>query len=1003
MSGEDWENIAQNLLRDTEHAKIVLETCQAPIELESSGDSTPLSPTPDISLWDNPKKKRLLAVVTHFDSVNEDEQACAFIFRLKIRRPSDTATWVVEHVLPIFGDFAIHMAQPRTNTIDLPEANSTSIFDQPHTEFTLTIYPGHDSTIQPIYLLTRDTHRLRALLTEYRRLKELSAANNEPGTYTPFTWTLPYTATSLPTVRISPIPPDLRHIHRPIHTLLSEASAGQPGEDSVDISLIREEWIKHQVHEECYNNSPKFTLKIRLGTFNVNGKLPSQDLSPWVGGRNSARPMIPPLDDVSPLSIGDIGKNLERAHIDDATEEVSIPSSSSTLTTQTLVSAATTKTSYLPTKPQDDPDIIVLGFQELDLSTGALLYSTETTREDAWFAAALAGLGEKADRYRKLVSKQLVGMLLMIIVKEDLVSCFTDIMTTSVGAGILGLMGNKGATAIRVSFAPPSPSEVSASTRPTTLTFVNSHLAAFDEMYDRRNADFHDLSKRLSFDSGIPISQDVDDDFGNPYPPKTIPLTVFQSDALFWLVNLNYRVNLSDSDIRTLLNPKYGNRNISTLLKYDQLKFAIKNSAAFPNFHEHSINFHPSYRFNAGMSADDLGYDMKRKPAWTDRVLCMASPASQIDFVKYSAHPEICTSDHKPVSAECRVSVPIINLEKMESSVQKLWREVLDCENSDEVPRMNVTPATVEFGDVFYERSTTQVLELSNLGKVPCAFRFVPITSEAPVHPPWLRLPTMTGLIQPGEKLTIPITVTVDSKNAYRLNTTGSGRLEDTLILHTMFGKDHFISVRGRYQKTCFATPLERLSRLSGPIRSPASLDLLPVDQALNAPREVMRLVNWLMSHAVDVPDLFVTPGDDSLVFDIRECLDTGNEFEFDISETDKFSICKAFATCLLKFLDSLPHSVIPRSLQARCAQVLNREMAFELLSELPGYTVNVWVSITAFLHYICHQTDGTHSNSQYAEILADIFTPVLLREDPSLSAPISIVGKRRFVLFFIE
>ena len=53
----------------------------------------------------------------------------------------------------------------------------------------------------------------------------------------------------------------------------------------------------------------------------------------------------------------------------------------------------------------DIPDLIVLGFQELDLSAGALLYSTETTREEAWFTAIMAGLGEKAELYEKVVHR----------------------------------------------------------------------------------------------------------------------------------------------------------------------------------------------------------------------------------------------------------------------------------------------------------------------------------------------------------------------------------------------------------------------------------------------------------------------------------------------------------------------------------------------------------------------------------------------------------------------
>lgn len=49
-----------------------------------------------------------------------------------------------------------------------------------------------------------------------------------------------------------------------------------------------------------------------------------------------------------------------------------------------------------------DPDLLVLGFQELDLSTEALLYATSTVREDAWVEAILAGLGERGILYEKV-------------------------------------------------------------------------------------------------------------------------------------------------------------------------------------------------------------------------------------------------------------------------------------------------------------------------------------------------------------------------------------------------------------------------------------------------------------------------------------------------------------------------------------------------------------------------------------------------------------------------
>lgn len=45
--------------------------------------------------------------------------------------------------------------------------------------------------------------------------------------------------------------------------------------------------------------------------------------------------------------------------------------------------------------------MLVLGFQELDQSTEALLYATSTLREEEWLTAIFAGLGEKRVLYEK--------------------------------------------------------------------------------------------------------------------------------------------------------------------------------------------------------------------------------------------------------------------------------------------------------------------------------------------------------------------------------------------------------------------------------------------------------------------------------------------------------------------------------------------------------------------------------------------------------------------------
>jgi inositol polyphosphate 5-phosphatase INPP5B/F len=51
------------------------------------------------------------------------------------------------------------------------------------------------------------------------------------------------------------------------------------------------------------------------------------------------------------------------------------------------------------------PSMLVLGFQELDLSTEALIYNTGPAKEDAWVMACIAGLGESGDEWEKVSSR----------------------------------------------------------------------------------------------------------------------------------------------------------------------------------------------------------------------------------------------------------------------------------------------------------------------------------------------------------------------------------------------------------------------------------------------------------------------------------------------------------------------------------------------------------------------------------------------------------------------
>ncbi|OBZ76964.1 Inositol polyphosphate 5-phosphatase OCRL-1 [Grifola frondosa] len=961
------DSILQDILLPSEEVKVAIEA-RAPdtdsdltgLDAHFSHDAGPESP-----------RKKILAVVSHVHPARGQEQGCVFVFHPKPSQVQSTSDdYVVEHVFPVFGDFSISMSQPRRSTMDLRSASAgnVSILNQPRTELTLTIKPGHDPAVEPISLLTNDIQGLRSVLAECKRLKNVYDTQDEPD-FEPFAWVAPYVMDGSLPLLLSPIPPDLRQLHKPLHSLLSPASAGMSGDDAFDIAMIREDWMRRKVRENLASTGCKFEqLKIRVGTFNVNGKFPSQDLSAWLGHHSSIAKLIPPLKEMSPLSLREVvtGPPNEIAALQG---KASADAASLSINTSSTIIASTTQNasrSSIPISQPDapdviedttDPDLIVLAFQELDLSAEALLYSTKTMREDAWCVAAFAGLGEKAVMYEKLVSKQLVGMLLVVIAKKRLKSCFNDIKSASVGAGIMGIMGNKGATALRLQFTPSLfPSSEASAARPISLTFVNSHLAAFDEMFEKRNLDFHDLSKRLIFDSGIPLEDPSSP--GALYAPATVPLNVYETDALFWM-----------------------------------LMYAMRHGRAFEGFMEHPVSYPPSYRFGAGALSDSQGYDTKRKPAWTDRILYMVADSVSVKQLEYTSHSEITMSDHRPVSAEFDVKIPAVDDARYETFVQRIWRDVAEFENSDERPNIKISDSIVEFGKISYNQCVSRTIELENIGKVPCAFRFVSPAPGTPICPEWLKIERMTGLVLPGEKIIISLSALVENATAARLNLAQT-HLEDTLVLHTALGRDHFISITGDYQRTCFATSLAWLVRLPGPVRTLKSQDdLLPEGRAINAPREIMKLVNWLMSNATDVTGLFVTKGEDELVTQIRECLDTGAEFVFGCSETEP-RVAWAVADTLVRLLESLSEPVVPASLHARCIQMTSRDEAFELLDAFPTITVNVWISITAFLHFIGQQQSSELDTEQLA---------VLLRDDEITATPVSVVGKRNYLRYFLS
>ncbi|KAJ7850026.1 Endonuclease/exonuclease/phosphatase, partial [Mycena olivaceomarginata] len=610
------ESYIRALLRPSDQVKVVLEALVVPPP-NNAGTPDPSPGSPSRSQIDDTRSKHILAVVAHSDGPNTQEEG-----RSRLRSIRHT------RVFPVFGGFSITMAQVRRETWPMAESSPGLL--------SLTITQGDIQDLEPLTLATQHVQTLRDVLAECKRLKEIADA--PPASAPPlttFSWLAPYTSKRVPLPALFGVPQDLRVAHKPLHTRLSAAFAGEAGDDFTDIVRIRDEWIRSRVRETSSKRKQNLRC-VPILFLSQQHDLIRNDLSPWVGGNgNITDPFIPPLKEISPFSIGEVAKNPFDTPAPAPISDESEPKPEAAPAPSRIVFG---EKDSVDTDADPGLDMLVLGFQELDLSTEALIYSTSTLKEEAWCTAAFAALGARAELYEKLASKQLVGMLIVVIVRKALKPCFSEIKTSAAGTGIMGLMvrlikptnqhrrETRVVPAIHMKFTPPATDAVK-NPGPTVLTFVNAHLAAFDEMVEKRNADFHDLAKRLRFD--LPA----------------------------------------------------GGRDCTHTRRcsqYDQLKSAVRTNKAFDMFSEGPIVHLPTYRFNAGLLKDDLGYDLKRRPAWTDRL-------------SYTGHPQITQSDHRPVSAEFTAEVDLYDQPAAQAAADKLYRQLNGLEDAHEDINARIT------------------------------------------------------------------------------------------------------------------------------------------------------------------------------------------------------------------------------------------------------------------------------------------------------------------------
>ncbi|KAM0750787.1 DNase I-like protein [Meredithblackwellia eburnea MCA 4105] len=749
----------------------------------------------------------------------------------------------------------------------------------------------------------------------------------------------------------------------------------------------RSKWMIQQIQEREGLFTTKEQIKVFVGTFNVNDKLPqAADLSPWLEGAEGA-------------------------------------------------------------------ELLVFGFQEFDLSTEAMVRYT-SWREDQWRISIEKALGPRVELYEKLHSRQLVGALILIYVLKSERKHIGAIQSNSIATGILGLMANKGATAIRLRY------------KDSFLTFINSHLSAFTNMVEKRNQETRDIAKGLGF------PYDGEGKTKDPWTPNLKPglerplgqLGIYDSHQLVWLGDLNYRIELPRSDVSRMLEKS----EWDLLMRFDQLKIQKQHALAWTDFEEAPITFPPTYKYDVGTSDYDTS-EKQRTPSWTDRILWLSVHDGSIKCEAYQSHPEVTLSDHKPVSAVLQMQILTIIPEKR-LEIQQEVMSALDGYDNDHLPDVKILPGpAVQFDTIDYSVAASQEIEVKNVGRVIAQWSFVLKPDATELSERWLNINPTSGLILPGEKSVVKLTINVDNATAPELNfSTDQNRLSDLLVL-SIEKKDLFLSVSAReYLPTCFANTLSRLSKLGKAIRTASAEELDSIregegEEKGSVPHEIYRMLGFLAEHGVELEDVFLVPGEQSIVSLVRECLDTGDDFPLDIlapsgphtfnhsattvpqptepldadiggaplspvrprtplppppssitsstpitGDEDQAIGIHSMADCFIRFLESLPEPVVPFSAYPKALRAELRADAYRVVDSLPAVNANTLLYIVAFLRVILDRTTDVKERAARMDRLAVVFSSVLMRADPTAEPdvlPPATLPRRRkaFVLHLLS
>ncbi|XP_062563541.1 phosphatidylinositol 4,5-bisphosphate 5-phosphatase A-like isoform X2 [Armigeres subalbatus] len=281
-----------------------------------------------------------------------------------------------------------------------------------------------------------------------------------------------------------------------------------------------------------------------------------------------------------------------------------------------------------PAQETDLPDFFVIGLQEVNAQPQNTLYNL--FKDDLWTQKFKDLLKERD--YVVIKTEQMQGLLLSVFARRKHLLHLRQVETEYTRTGLGGIWGNKGAVSIRLNVYGCS------------ICLVNAHLAAHDHMLEERINDYEKIVQEHKFHV------------------KTKE-AIFDHDYVFWFGDLNFRLTGEATTSAEEIRAMVARDELKKLIERDQLSLVQREGRAFQKLKERLPQFPPTFKFEHGTN----DYDMKRRPAWTDRILYAIKENNYrnvkltVEQTSYKSHPSYNISDHKPVTSEftikCRFKV----------------------------------------------------------------------------------------------------------------------------------------------------------------------------------------------------------------------------------------------------------------------------------------------------------------------------------------------------------